>query len=157
MDERTRSLLTARALVLARPVAHGETREMLELILFRISGEQFAVDARRVLEVFRARDIARLPDSEAPWAGVTVWRGNVLTVLDLRPLFGLPRNTADQMTHIVVIGRDRAALGLLVELNRDTLRVAAADLEAWRDSSAWVRALTPSGLQILDEDALIDL
>jgi chemotaxis signal transduction protein len=157
MDERTRALLQARAQVLARPVHQDIARDATDLILFRVSGEQFGVAAHHVLEVFRARDFARLPESDAPWAGVTVWRGDLLTLLDLRPLIGLPRNVADQMTHVIALGSRKSPIGILAELGRDTLRIAAADLDLSHQPTRWVRARTPAGVQLLDEAALVDL
>jgi chemotaxis signal transduction protein len=157
MDAASQRTLEQRARDLARVPTADEAEAHVELLVFRMGGERFALETTSLVEVFRARELARLPSSEAPFFGVTVWRGDLLLLLDLRALLSLPMSAEDQLTHVVVLKTDRSALGLLMELEREIVSVAALDVMPAAGTNTYVRAVTRSGLQILDPSALLRL
>ncbi len=157
MDTASQNKLEQRARELARVPTAQEAEEHIELLVFRMGGERFALETTSLVEVFRARELARLPRSEAPFFGVTVWRGDLLLLLDLRALLSLPMSAEDQLTHVVVLRTDRSALGLLMELEREIVSVPASEVREVAETKTYVRAITRSGLQILDPAALLRL
>jgi purine-binding chemotaxis protein CheW len=122
-----------------------------------MAGERFGVPTAAVVEVFRPREIARLPESEAPLVGVTVWRGELLELLDLRALLGLARSVEDALTHVAVLEAGRSRLGLLVALEREILSVPTDEVHGVGEQSRYVRGVTQAGVQVLDPSALLAL
>jgi purine-binding chemotaxis protein CheW len=109
-----RAILDARARELARPpvaVATGTT----EMLVFRLAGERCAMPAHLLHDVARAGSITPLPGATEPMTAVAAWRGALLPVVNLRFLLGMPRATAGEEGRLLVIGRESARCGLLVD------------------------------------------
>lgn len=88
-------ILDQRAVRLAQAPDEEDTGEQMTLVLVRLGREIYGLDARyigRIRPVERITPVPRVPD----WvAGVTNLRGHVLSVIDLRTLFGLPAATGN--------------------------------------------------------------
>jgi purine-binding chemotaxis protein CheW len=63
---------------------------MLEAVEFVLAAERYAVESRRVREVYPLRELTALPCTPPFVLGIINVRGQVLTVPDLRPFFELP-------------------------------------------------------------------
>lgn len=120
MERRTREL--------ARP-AQVAARATGRLVLrFSLGGEQLAIEARWMLGVAKVTLLAGLPGAEPPVRGVTVWRGDLLTVLDIRPNLGISTAALSDLTRILVLGQRRARFGLLVDTVSEVADLAEEDL-----------------------------
>jgi purine-binding chemotaxis protein CheW len=120
MERRTREL--------ARPIqttTHAAGRLVLQ---FMLGGERLAIEARWLLGVTKVTMLAGLPGAEPPVRGVTVWRGELLTVLDIRPNLGISTAALSDLTRILVLGERRARFGLLVDSVSDVVDLSAGDL-----------------------------
>src|SRR4051812_33899174 len=95
------ALLDARARALAQPVAlAGETTGRL-ILFFTLGGEQLAMEAAWLLGVTKLTSLVSLPGAEAPIRGVTVWQGELVTVLDIRALLGISTSVLSDMTRLL--------------------------------------------------------
>ncbi len=85
-------------------------------VLFRIAGERFALPLDAVREVVVPQPpFARVPRASQAVRGVMNLRGRVVAVVDLAPLVGLaPQPLAGGAGHVLILERDRRALGFLV-------------------------------------------
>jgi len=93
-----------------------------------LGGERLAIEARWLLGVTKVTMLAGLPGAEPPVRGVTVWRGELLTVLDIRPNLGISTAALSDLTRILVLGERRARFGLLVDSVSDVVDLFAGDL-----------------------------
>jgi purine-binding chemotaxis protein CheW len=153
MDERARALACAPA----QPVRVGT----VEVVVFSLGGERYAVETGHVREVRALTDLTPLPGAGDLVAGVTNLRGQILVVFDLRGLFGAARGDRDaEGARVVVLGSGRAELGILADavhevavLREDELRPA----ESLGADGGWdcVRGVTAEGLLVLDGAALL--
>src|SRR5207237_8924018 len=98
------AVLEARARVLARAVVEVARAAGRLVLLFTLGGEQLALEARWLMGVTKLLTLAPLPGAEAPVRGVTVWQGELLTVLDIRALLGIPTLALSDMNALLVIG-----------------------------------------------------
>lgn len=120
MERRTREL--------ARPL-DSTTRVAGRLLLyFSLGGERLAIEARWLLGVAKVTLLAGLPGAEPPVRGVTVWRGDLLTVLDIRPNLGISTAALSDLTRILVLGERRARFGLLVDSVSEVADLSTSDL-----------------------------
>lgn len=71
-------------------------------ILFTLSNDTFAVDVKNIIHTMLISDITPLPKTPAFVKGITVFRGNILPVIDLRIKFSLKEKTKDDDGYIVV-------------------------------------------------------
>lgn len=87
---------------------------MTTTLAVRVGGTEFGLPAGAVREVLRPPPLTRVPFAPAAVRGVAQVRGTVLAVVDLGARLGMrPVGTAGRL--VVVWGRGREALGLLVE------------------------------------------
>ncbi len=157
--ERVREVLRERARVLARaPVAH-EPADALELLTFALARESCAVESRFVHAVFRMGEFTPLPGVAAPVVGVTGWRGEVLTLLDVRGLLGMPAGEPGELGQVIVLGGARAAFGVLAHELREVVKVQAAELlpRTAAGERDWLQGVTRAGLVLLDAERLLAL
>jgi purine-binding chemotaxis protein CheW len=160
--EQARAIMDERARVLAAPAAPPvRADQVLEVVTFTLAREHYAVEAGYVREIVRARDVTPVPGASNLVLGVMNLRGEVLAVFDLRPLFGLLAHAPDEVTHVIVIGRERAELGLAADAVHE---VASVPNDALSDVTATVagtgqdllRGVTPDALIVIDGGAVLN-
>jgi chemotaxis signal transduction protein len=157
---RAREILHERARQLSRPIANASTTKRVDAVSFSLGRERYAVDARQVFAVFRLESLTPLPGARPPVAGVTPWRGDVLTVLDIRSLVGATPTALDDLARVIVLGNERPELGLLADRIDDPLQLDAGSvhpLSADRASrgSEILRGVTSEAVVVLDAHALL--
>jgi len=119
-------VLKERARALARQPGSAATRDMLELLEFRLADERYAVETRYVREVHPLRDLTPLPGTPAFVRGIVNLRGRIVPVFDLKKFFSLPEQGLTDLHRIIVVrGRD-LELGLLADVVV-SVRLIAAD------------------------------
>ena len=153
-----RAILAQRAQRLAQPVLVAP-EAALDLVVFELSREAYALEARCVMAVFGLRELSPLPGAGAGVTGLTTWRGTFLTIVDLRTALGLSEVVLADMSKVLVLGEGRATFGLLVDAVRGLVTVAGAEVHAPRDGVAphreLLRGVTNEGVVVLDGDAVV--
>jgi purine-binding chemotaxis protein CheW len=75
----------------------------LQVVMLRIGGETFALDAGMVREIIDPIPTTRVAGARAHLANVVNVRGNVVPLADIRERFGMPPTAATRDTRFVVI------------------------------------------------------
>lgn len=157
------ALLRERARALARPVRTPDTAaagDTFQAVVFSLGDERYAIDTRHVLRVEVLRQLTPLPGAAAPLHGLTQWRGDVLTLLDLRSVLGASLKGIVDMGRMVVIEADRR-FGILVERLLDIRLIGPQGLKPLPRDDAEARTLlhglTDDGILVIDDAALIAL
>ena len=129
---------------------------MLSILAFRVGESRFGVRSADVREVVRAVALTPLAGAPAVIEGIFNWRGEIVSVLDLRKRFRLPPKPLSADEHLVVIaGRRMRAFRAdrVVEIAEVPEELAEAPAS---EKIAGV-ARTEDGLAvILDLDAFLD-
>jgi purine-binding chemotaxis protein CheW len=137
--------------------------ELLQLVTFSISDEEFGVDILKVQEIIRTMEISKVPRSPDFVEGVINLRGKVIPIIDLRRRFGLEYKEHDKDTRIIVIEIAEVIVGFVVDAVSEVLRIPANTVEppppvvAGMDSEyiSGVGKLENSLLILLDLDKLL--
>lgn len=87
----------------------------IQAACFRLAGEMYALDIRRIKEVIRPQKVTPVPKSPPFIEGVINLRGMVIPVIDLRRRFNLPRPSDDRRARIIICVVERKTIGLLVD------------------------------------------
>lgn len=152
------AVLRRRARELARPAAPAVPDDALEVIEILLGEERFVIETLHVRAVTPARDIAPLPGAPSSHAGITVWRGELLELVDLRAMLGVADDPPAALDRLVVIGDDEERLGLLVGSVVGTARLRAGELQPpTGPASALVRAVSLDAVSLLDASAILAL
>jgi purine-binding chemotaxis protein CheW len=160
-QENARDVLEERSRRLARVPETPQDTDTIEAITFSLSNEIYAIEARYVLEVFRLVDISLLPGAKPPLYGVTAWRGELLTIVDLRGPLGLSVTALNDLSRVIVLGEVRGTLGILADAVRDIVALPVAAVREPPEGVAahrtYLRGITGDAMLVLDATALLGI
>jgi len=103
--------------------------EVLQLVIFRLNREWYGVEITKVKEVIKVGRITYLPSCPEHIAGIVNLRGYILSVTDLKPLFGLPHGEPTEKTRIIAIESGILETGFLVDELVESLEVPVSKIE----------------------------
>ncbi len=159
--EQARTVLDERARLLARvpPLVLGAS-ETLEVVTFTLGDEFYALETQHVSEVIRVGDITPVPGAPSFLAGVINLRGEIVAVVDLRPLLGLGPRAVTDLSRILVLGDERIEFALLVDSTQEVLRLRYDSIleppgELAGTARPYLRGVTVDALIVLDGLALL--
>lgn len=90
--------------------------QLLELLLFSISGEMYAVPIEQIVEIIKPRPATRVPNADETIVGIISLRGTIVTILDVRRRLGHTALAAvSDDTRIVVIQHGEETAGFVVD------------------------------------------
>lgn len=130
------------------------------VLFFTLGGEQLAIEATRLLGVHKLTTLAPLPGADAPIRGVTVWQGELLTVLDIRSMLGISTKALSDMTRLLVLGERRATFGLIVDTVGDCVELADDQVLPVPPSARtpeYLMGVTADARLLLDGERLLQL
>ncbi len=104
------------------------TKELLQLVTFKLGDEEYAIDILKVQEVNRMVDITAVPNSIDYLEGVINLRGRVIPVINLRKKFGLSSKNLDTQSRIMVVDVG-TTVGLIVDSVSEVLRISPDTVE----------------------------
>lgn len=106
-----------------------QENELLQLVTFAISEEEFGIGILRVQEIIRMMPITKVPNSPHSVEGVINLRGKVIPVIDLRKRFSMEFHAHDSQTRIVVIEIHGMIVGFVVDQVSEVLRIQSNTVE----------------------------
>ncbi|GGO77117.1 chemotaxis protein CheW [Marinobacterium nitratireducens] len=97
---------------------------------FKVDDELFGIDVMQVKEVLRFSEITPVPGAEHFILGIINLRGNVVTVIDTRRLFGLPDTDVSDETRVIVVEfNDQEVIGLVVDSVDEVINLPQNEVE----------------------------
>ncbi len=158
---RAQAILEERARRLARPATPASVGERLDTVTFALANEIYGIESRYVLQVFRLLDLVPLPGAEPPVIGVTTWRGDLLTILDLRTVLGLPVAALNDLSRVIVLGTERPEFGVLADAVLELVSLPVTEVRVTPDGLGpkqdYVRGVTADAVLVLDAGKLLGM
>jgi purine-binding chemotaxis protein CheW len=156
LEERARRLAGAPA----PPIAPAPGAPVLEVVVFALGNEEYALETRHVREVVRLADCTPLPGAPPFLLGAFNLRGDILAVFDLRSFFGIAGQRPAEGARVLVLGGERAEFGLLADAAREVRGVQADEILEPPGAVAgagreYVRGVTKEALIVLDGAVLL--
>ncbi len=106
-------------------VADGE----LQFASFRLGDLLLGIDIHQVQEINRNLELTPVPHSPPAVRGVINLRGEVVSVIDLRTVIGLPPMETSRATRNVVVRQNGENIGLLVDSIADVVKTYLDDID----------------------------
>lgn len=100
----------------------------IQVACFRLGGELYALDVRRIKEVIRPQKVTPVPKAPAFIEGVINLRGMVIPVIDLRRRFALEPASDQRKARIIICVVNRRNIGLLVDQATEVCRFKRRDI-----------------------------
>ncbi|WP_409524974.1 chemotaxis protein CheW [Nitrincola sp. MINF-07-Sa-05] len=114
-EDQMQQCLVERARLLARPDVEPDNSLQLALFHFELAQEIYAVEAQFVIEVLPLRQLTSIPGTPDHLPGVVSVRGRIVSVLDLRCLFEMPRRGLTDLNRIAVLSNGTMEFALLTD------------------------------------------
>jgi len=102
--------------------------EVLQLVTFKLAGEDYATDILKVQEINRMVEITSVPNAPHYVEGVINLRGKVIPVVNLRKKFGFVVKETDAQSRIMVVDVGKT-IGIIVDSVSEVLRLRADTVE----------------------------
>lgn len=128
----------------------------MEAITFTLAGETYALESGYAYEVFRLATFSRLPSQNPLAFGVLVWRGQLLTILDVRSVLGLSVTALSDLARVIVIGKNRPEFGILADRAHEVMTIDREPLEP-AQGRAYVSGITRDAVLVLDAAKILQL
>lgn len=142
-------------------IAQGRTGDdpVIQWVTFRLAGETYGINVMQVQEVLRYTDIAPVPGASYHVLGIINLRGKVVTVIDTRTRFGLPKGEMNDNTRIVIIEASSHVIGILVDSVAEVVYLRQSEIDITpsvgnEDSSRYIQGVCHKDGELL---ILVDL
>lgn len=158
---RAASILEERARLLARPIASHANAPDISVIVFSVHGERYAIELAFVRETVRSNGTTRVPGTPDWFVGVESLRGEMVAVVDLGRLLGVPSVARhDAPTWLIVIGEQESEFALCCNEIAEVVALPLAQIvppptAATADGKGDIRGLTQDAIVVLDAAALL--
>ncbi len=94
-------------------VVDGTTEEESRVCLFSMGEDTYAIPVEALTEIIITQKIFPVPTSPSHVLGVINLRGNIVPIVDIRPIFSLPQKNAT--SQIAILKHDQIPLGIVVD------------------------------------------
>lgn len=155
-SEQELKIMKARAAKLAEPIIAHDASQDVEFVLFALGeSQQYGIAYEFVEGIIKPDKVALVPCAPGAIAGVVSWRGNLLAVVDLSVLLGMPPQAAKQRPWIVVVQSSGKRLGLLVSVVMPSQVFSRLDLRpAAAQQSGYIHGVIAENIAILNMESL---
>lgn len=107
----------------------SEIRQTESYIIFTVNGEEFGVEAKKVLEIIKYMPPLPMPNNFVDVCGMSVFRGKILPIIDLRKIFGLEGIAYDNKTVTIMVKSAVSDFGIIAERVLDINYIPVASIK----------------------------
>lgn len=149
-------LLRQRAERLAQQEEPGRLGE-IDVVVFGLSGEQYAVDIRSLRGVQPVEGLTPIPCTPPVVAGILNLRGETLSVLDLASILGARSERGEGDGQVLIVETKQQRVGLLVDVILDLGKVIPDELDAPASAREFVVGVSDARTALLDLERLFSI
>ena len=103
--------------------------EELQLVVFRLADEEFALDISQVREIIRMQEVTPMPKAPDFITGVLNLRGQIVAVMDLAQRFAIKNSLRTDVARIIIVEVGDSKIGLIVDEVPEVIRMPLNDME----------------------------
>lgn len=127
----------------------------LQLVVFSLGREEFAVEVAQVREIMRMKEITRMPKSPHFVEGIINLRGQIIAVVDLAKRLNLEAGQRGGDARIIVVEAGEVRVGMIVNAVSEVLRIGVEAVEPSPTLAADVSAAYLQGVVKQDNRLII--
>jgi purine-binding chemotaxis protein CheW len=107
----------------------AQEEETIELLSFRLSNEEYAVNLLKVKEIIRLLEITRVPRAPSTINGVISLRGTIVTIYDLHSRLGLKKHPPNRKNRIIVVALEKGMVGYIADEVVEAFKFKVSEVE----------------------------
>ncbi|BDS09778.1 chemotaxis protein CheW [Aureispira anguillae] len=108
-----------------------EQSELMQLIIFKLGGEEYGLSIDQIKEVVLTPKVAKMPQTPPYIKGVANIRGTIIAIMDLEQKFGLGEEQEEEqaLNYTLVVENETVKVGILVKEVPNTLTIEVDDID----------------------------
>jgi purine-binding chemotaxis protein CheW len=103
--------------------------ELIQLVSFQLSGEEYGVEVLKVREIIRMPTITHMPNTPEYVDGIINLRGKVIPIVSMRKRFGLMENENNSHTRIIIMDVAGTLTGFIVDAVSEVIRIHSSEIQ----------------------------
>ncbi|MHB8580261.1 MAG: chemotaxis protein CheW [Ignavibacteriaceae bacterium] len=128
--EEKRSIFKARAKVLAvERKDNSVLNQFIEIIEFSVAAETYGIESDFISEVYLLKDFTILPGLPSFVFGIINVRGQIISLISLKRLFGLPEKGIRELNKVIIIHNNRMEFGILADIILGSYAVSLDEIQ----------------------------
>ncbi|MGI6484883.1 MAG: chemotaxis protein CheW [Tepidanaerobacteraceae bacterium] len=105
------------------------TEDIRQFVEFKLGEETYGVDILQVKTIERMMPITRVPKAPQFVEGVINLRGDIVTVIDLKKRFDLPKREETDNTRIIIVNVEDITVGMIVDSATEVIQLPQNAIE----------------------------
>lgn len=106
-----------------------EQNELIQLVSFMLSDEEYGVEVLKVREIIRMPNITKMPNTPQYVEGIINLRGRVIPIISMRKRFGLLENENSIHTRIIIMDVAGTLTGFIVDSVSEVIRIQSSEIQ----------------------------
>lgn len=98
-------------------------------VIFSLGEEQYGINISQVREIVRWARVTEIPQTSEHICGIRNLRGEVVPIVSLRSLFGLPRMPNDDDSKIIILEIGCSLFGAVVDSVDEVMEIASSAIQ----------------------------
>lgn len=147
-------LLAERAAIFSAVAGEAPEEDSMEVVEFALASERYAFESQTVREVVSINELTPVPCTPHFVLGIINLRGQILSVIDIKRLFGLPEKGITQLNKVIVLSTDDMEFGVLADEVTGSVRVRSSSIKTLPTLTGireeFLKGVTGEGLVVLD-------
>jgi purine-binding chemotaxis protein CheW len=132
----------------------------LLVVEFLLTPERYCMESTFVTGVLSLKDLTPSPGAPAFVTGVINVRGKIISIVNLKILFGLKEKGITELNKIILLKHEQMEFGIVTDAIAGTRRIFLNELGALPVtikgiSADYIKGITPDGLILLDGEHLL--
>jgi chemotaxis signal transduction protein len=157
-EAEVRSILRQRAIALAKPLVKPVADDLIDLVVFRLGDERYAIAAGQVGAAIAIGKPLPVPGAPSFYLGLIGHRGLIYPLVDIRPLLGVRAAAPHSAGHALIIGSDKTAVAVAADAVEDFRRLDSGSIRRApvdQEELGLVRGLLADSTVVLDTGRLL--
>jgi purine-binding chemotaxis protein CheW len=131
--------------------------DIIQLVCFMFSSEQYAVNVFNVRAVISIPRIAPVPQMPGFTLGVINIRGNIIPVFDLRKKFGLEEKAVTSQSKLLIVEVNGSQMSFLIDAILDNIKITRSSIDPSPQVKMKIKRECISGLGHVNDRMIIIL
>lgn len=134
--------------------------ELLELVVFSLAYETYAIESSFVVEVYPLTEIVPVPNAPDFVLGIINVRGKIVSVVELKKFFELPQKGITELNKVIILRNSEMEFGILADavhgsrsVYSSTLQKSLPTLTGLREQ--YLKGINSEPLVVLDAGKLL--